>query len=332
MTLVSVIIPCYNLGQYLDEVVDSVLAQTYQEFEIIIVNDGLEDPSTSKIPADYSRSKTRVLTIENHGAGAARNAAIKVAHGSYLCILEAEDKLGPSYLQKAVGILDEDNSIAFVTSCPRNPGDEGSASAQKHLDLTSVLSDSTLTTPALVRRTAVIEVGGYDEDPHQSGSENWLLWISLAERGYRGAILPEKLSHYEKRAVQSSVSGAQAEPHREKFRCAIAKHEDSYRRHLLDVLIRMEARSCDLLKISYATERHLDTWLIPLVRRRRDEVERLRAKLETVQQEERLALRLDELKQEIIRLRNSRSWKITAPLRAIYDRLLQLTGRPIPRS
>jgi glycosyltransferase involved in cell wall biosynthesis len=332
MKLVSVIIVCHDLGQYLDEAVDSVLAQTYQEFEIIIVNHRSTDPFTRKLLTEYRRPKTCVLTTENRGSGAARNAALQVAHGSYLCILEADDKLGPSYLEMAVKFFDEDESIGYVTSCPRNPDDEDSASKQMHLDLPGVLSDSTLTTPAMVRWSAVMEVGGYEDDPDQWGSEDWLLWISLAERGYDGVTLPEGPSYYEKKATPLGVSRVQGQDQLEKLRRGIAKHEDTYRRHLLDVLIRMEARSCDLLKISYDMERHLDTWLIPLVQRRKDELERMRPRLETLERERQLALKVEELNQEMFRLHNSKSWKITAPLRAIYDRLLQLAGRPIPRN
>jgi glycosyltransferase involved in cell wall biosynthesis len=67
MPKVSVIIPCYNLGQYLDEAVDPILAQTSQDFEIIIVNDGSTDEFTNTLLASYDRPKTRVLATENQG-------------------------------------------------------------------------------------------------------------------------------------------------------------------------------------------------------------------------------------------------------------------------
>ncbi len=332
MKLVSVIIPFHSLGQHIDEAVDSVLAQTYQDFEIIIVNNESTEPSTNKALANYRRPKTRVLATENCELGAARNAAIEAAQGFYLCVLGADDKLGTSYLEKTVGILDHDESIGFVASRLRDSADEVLESELKHLDLPGVMSDSTLTTPSMLRRSAVIEVGGYDKNPGEWGSEDWLLWISLAERGHHGVILPDGLPFYEKRSSPLSVSREQVNAQLEKLRGSIAKHEDSYRRHLLEVLIRMETRSCDLLKISYEMERHLETWLMPLVRRRKDETERMRARLENLERERQLARKTEELNQEIFRLRNSKSWKITAPLRAVYDRLLKLAGRPIPRN
>ena len=70
---VSVIIPCYNLGRYLDEAVDSVLAQSFQDFEIVIVDDGSTDPETCRLLADYRKPRTQVVRSENRGLPAAKN-------------------------------------------------------------------------------------------------------------------------------------------------------------------------------------------------------------------------------------------------------------------
>src|SRR5436189_1310286 len=88
---VSVIIPCYNLGQYLDEAVESVLAQTYQDFEIVIVDDGSTDSTTRALLADYHRPGTRVIHAAHAGVSAARNLAIAHSTGAYLCALDADD-------------------------------------------------------------------------------------------------------------------------------------------------------------------------------------------------------------------------------------------------
>ena len=79
---VSVIIPCYNLGQYLDEAVQSVLAQTYQDFEIVIVDDGSTDPVTRALLAGYRRPRTRVIQIAHAGVSEARNVAIAHSAGA----------------------------------------------------------------------------------------------------------------------------------------------------------------------------------------------------------------------------------------------------------
>ena len=121
---VSVIIPCYNLGQYLDEAVESVLSQTYQDFEILIVDDGSTDPATQALLADYRRPKTRVMRTTHGGLAAARNLAIANTAGAYLCALDADDRLEPWYLERVVPILDADPSVAFASCWLRTFGEE----------------------------------------------------------------------------------------------------------------------------------------------------------------------------------------------------------------
>ncbi len=95
---VSVIIPCYNQGAYVKESVDSVLAQTFQDFEILIVDDGSTDAETVGILKDNAWPKTRVIRTENQGLAAARNNGIQEARGVYILPLDADDRIGPDYL------------------------------------------------------------------------------------------------------------------------------------------------------------------------------------------------------------------------------------------
>ncbi len=103
---VSILIPCFNLGQYIEEAVDSVFAQTDQDFEIIIVNDGSTDEATNKLLEGFSRPRTTVLSTENRGLAAARNLAIQQARGRYICALDADDKLHPQFIEKTSALLD----------------------------------------------------------------------------------------------------------------------------------------------------------------------------------------------------------------------------------
>jgi glycosyltransferase involved in cell wall biosynthesis len=111
---VSVIIPCFNHGQYIDEAVGSVLDQTFQEFEIIIINDGSTDPSTVTRLRSYNHSGCKVIETENKGPAEARNTGIKASTGEYILPLDADDKIGPKYLEEAVKALDNDREIGIV--------------------------------------------------------------------------------------------------------------------------------------------------------------------------------------------------------------------------
>ncbi len=116
MSKVSVIIPVYNVEQYLEECLDSVLNQTYCDYEIIAVNDGSTDGSAS-ILSDYAKKskKIKVLTIKNQGQSVARNVGIDAAIGDYIIFLDSDDKITEETLEVCVIKLEEDrlDSIFF---------------------------------------------------------------------------------------------------------------------------------------------------------------------------------------------------------------------------
>ena len=113
--VITVVIPCHNDGKFIDEAVDSVLCQTFQDFEIIIINDGSTDEFTNELLKTYSKPKTKVFTILNQGPSIARNIAIEKAKGRYILPLDADDRIFPNYLEKAFKII-EANSRWIVLS------------------------------------------------------------------------------------------------------------------------------------------------------------------------------------------------------------------------
>src|SRR5262249_28675757 len=145
---VSVIIPCYNLGAYLDEAVESVLAQTCRDFEIIVVDDGSTEPQTRAVVDAYDRPGTRVIRAEHAGLAAARNTGIATARGNYLCALDADDRLDPTFLEKTARVLDADPSVTFVSSWLRAFGDEEWEWKPERCDLPTLLSENTVLTAA----------------------------------------------------------------------------------------------------------------------------------------------------------------------------------------
>src|SRR5262249_43308676 len=158
---VSVIVPCYNQGEFLDEAVGSVLAQTFEDFEIVIADDGSTDEATRAILAESRRPKTRIVRAEHHGLAAARNLAIAQSNGLYLCALDADDRLDPSFLAKTVAVLDRDPSVTFVSAWLRTFGDEAWDWTPASCDLPALLSECTVLTASLVRREAVLAIGGF---------------------------------------------------------------------------------------------------------------------------------------------------------------------------
>src|SRR5262245_16864302 len=115
MPLVSVIIPCYNDGSYLDESVSSIKAQTYSDIEIIIVNDGSDDESTLQKLRSFNDPQITVLHKENGHLSSARNHGIRHAQGRVIVTLDADDKFERTFIEKGVKVLQDDVSVGAVT-------------------------------------------------------------------------------------------------------------------------------------------------------------------------------------------------------------------------
>ena len=97
---ISVIVPVYNVEKYLPRCIDSILAQSFTDFELILVDDGSKD-SSGKICEAYvtKDDRVKVLHKENGGASTARNAGIEIARGTWICFIDSDDYVLPNYLQ-----------------------------------------------------------------------------------------------------------------------------------------------------------------------------------------------------------------------------------------
>lgn len=115
MKLLSIIIPIYNVEDYLLECVESVCAQTYQSIEIILVDDGSTDKSP-QICDELSKRDARIVVIhqENAGGGAARNIGLSIAKGEYIAFVDSDDYISPYMYEKLISILENDSSIDII--------------------------------------------------------------------------------------------------------------------------------------------------------------------------------------------------------------------------
>ncbi len=192
---VSVIIPCYNAGLCIDDAVESVLAQTFEDFEIIITDDGSTDPVTIELLREYKRPGTRVLHTENGGPSHARNVAIRESRGEYILPLDADDKIGKEYLKKAVEVLDRDPSIGIVY-CEAEFFSDGNSSRTTWdlppYSFETMLVRAIIHNSAFFRRSDWERTGGYDEGMI-FGDEDYEFWLKLVELGVGVYKLPHVL-------------------------------------------------------------------------------------------------------------------------------------------
>ena len=118
--LVSIITPMYNAEKYVPQTIESVLLQTYGDWEMIIVDDGSKD-SSAEIVADYSKKDSRVKLIKqkNGGCASARNNALDNAQGQYICFLDSDDLWEPVFLAEQIKFLKEKNAVFVYASHKR---------------------------------------------------------------------------------------------------------------------------------------------------------------------------------------------------------------------
>lgn len=192
---VSVVIPCFNHGHYIDEAVGSVLSQGFEEFEIIIVNDGSTDESTNKLLNDYRKDKTRVIHTSNQGLPAARNNGIKEAKGKYILPLDADDRIGKTYLEQAVEILESSPQTGIVYCRANYFGAKNSEWILPDFSLEEMLINNIIFCTAFFRRSDWEQVGGYDP-AMVYGWEDYDFWLSLIELGRKVTRIPEVLFYY----------------------------------------------------------------------------------------------------------------------------------------
>jgi glycosyltransferase involved in cell wall biosynthesis len=195
---VSVIMPCFNQGAYLDEAVESVLAQTSQSFEIIVINDGSTDGPTVQLLERYSsgqwivdrgqHSQTdeepslTVIHTSNRGPSAARNTGIQQAKGHYILPLDADDRIAPTYLEKAIAILDKEPNAGIVYGEAEMFGDRTGAFDLPPYSFPEILLGNMIVNTSLYRKADWEKVGGYNENMIW-GWEDYDFWLSLIELG-----------------------------------------------------------------------------------------------------------------------------------------------------
>ncbi len=238
--LVSVVIPCYNHGEYVGEAVRSALAQAYRPLEVLVVNDGSDDPATLEALERIAANDATVLHKPNGHLSSARNHGIRHARGEYVMTLDADDLLEPDLLARAVPILEGDSEAGVVTTHIRlfdDEGPTGTVYTPSGGGVVDFLVRNQACGGSLFRAACWDAAGGYDESM-RSGSEDWEFWIAVTSAGWKVRVVPEPLYLY--RRTPDSMYERTREVRAEVFRYIVQKHEELFREHLVEVLYRRE--------------------------------------------------------------------------------------------
>lgn len=207
--LVSVLMPVYNGAADLRRALDSVLGQTFSDFELIVINDGSKDESASLLNS-VDDPRVRVIHQDNMGLAATLNRGLAMARGALIARQDQDDLSHPERFARQVTHLnDNPECILLGTAAEIWVGDEPTERAHNHPTEHSLLAfDLLFNNPfvhssVMMRRDAVLDIGGYTTDKSRQPPEDYELWSRLARKG-RVANLPERLLVY--REVPQSMS------------------------------------------------------------------------------------------------------------------------------
>jgi len=235
---ISVVIPCYNDGRYLPETVERLKKQTYQHFEIIIVNDGSTDAFTLTVLEELSQQGIKVFHKENGRMSSARNYGVKQASGTLIAALDADDYYDPTFFEKAIAVLEKEENTAVVTSYIQMFGELNKVSRPRGGNEYNFLFSNQCPACAMVRKTCWDAVGGYDEEM-KNGYEDWEFYIRITQRGWTVHVIPEKLFFY--RQTKKSTHKNDTLPNRANLVSYIVdKHRDWYLQKLKELITNEE--------------------------------------------------------------------------------------------
>jgi glycosyltransferase involved in cell wall biosynthesis len=214
MPAVSVIMPAYNVESYIADAIESVLAQTFTDYELVIVNDGSTD-GTLRIAELYRNAfPDRVVLVsqENRGLAAARNTALAAARGDVLALLDSDDAWWPTFLQGQMDILNARPEIAVVTGNAVTRGGPNDGQPARPVPdsrpapgLMEILGDETAVfIMSVFRRSVVDSIGGFDEQFRTS--EDYDFWIRAALAGFRFVRNSTPLGFYRRHAGSLSAN------------------------------------------------------------------------------------------------------------------------------
>lgn len=196
--LISIIVPYYNMGRYIEETIQSISGTSYPSKEIIIVNDGSNDPiSIIKLDQFRKQPDITVIDIQNSGVAIARNIGAEKAKGEYLAFLDADDKFNSGYCSKAVKVLEAYNNLSFAGCWTKYFDKSVKTWPGFSPEVPMLLFHNTVNSSSLVyKRVDFLKYGKNDSQMAFQGLEDYESVISLLESNRQGVILPEALFHY----------------------------------------------------------------------------------------------------------------------------------------
>ena len=255
---VSIIIPCYNQAQYVSEAIESALNQTYQNVEIVVINDASTDNSSDVIKS-YADKYPNIIFLDekdNKGVVKSRNLAISKSSGDYILPVDADDKISSTFCEKAVKILDSDLDIRIVYSRIQFFGFLNKEFKLEDFNPDRIIFNNCIPNTAMYRKSDFVAVGGY-HDYMKDGWEDWNMWLSILEiapNKEKCAYKIDEILYFYRQFESGTRSDFKLKKQNELFVNMIANHPSLYKdriefyRHISKTLPAKMARKKKLIK------------------------------------------------------------------------------------
>lgn len=194
--LLSVVVPYYNLGKYVHQAIESILASDYKEMEVLIIDDGSDEENKQALERYKTHPKVNIVVQQNSGLSATRNAGARAAKGEFLAFLDADDTVSTTYYSKAIKVLQAKNNVHFVGCWVQYF--EGSSNIWPTFtpEPPYLLFHNMVNSSSLVYRSHAFLQAGINDPRFVYGMEDYDSVMSLVEQGFGGVVLPEVHFYY----------------------------------------------------------------------------------------------------------------------------------------
>ncbi len=231
MEKVSVIMPCYNDGQYIQEAIQSVKEQSYTNWELIIIDDNSDDEDTIRIIKGIDDPQIKVLHSEHLRPAGARNYGIQHATGKYILPVDSDDAIDSTYIEKAVKVIESNPEIGVVYCKADLFGEKSGPWDLPEYSFRSMLLDNIVFVTALFYREDWKKAGGFSTTM-VAGMEDYDFWLSIMELGRQIYQIPEVLFHYRIKPVSRTTSFQNnCEQVQDTYRQMYRNHPAFYQQH-----------------------------------------------------------------------------------------------------
>lgn len=213
--LVSIVIPTYNHAAYLKDALQSVVSQTYANWEAVVVNNFSQD-NTFEVVESFNNPRIRLVNFSNNGIiAASRNEGIRQAVGEWVAFLDSDDKWRPDKLEVCLARTSGDVGAvchSLVITQSGEPWKMTKSGTVQQISYERLLFEGNCvaTSAVMVRKTNLVQVGCFDEAADLVTAEDYDLWLRLARAGCRFVALPAVLGEYRWHAASASKAIARA--------------------------------------------------------------------------------------------------------------------------